>query len=43
MIGGHTPEFAFEHEIDRIRLTTNEREIDCPVAYEQLQLSPLGS
>ena len=43
VIGVHTPEFAFEHENDRIRQATNERGIDCPVAYEQLRLSPIGS
>ena len=34
VIGVHTPEFSFEHEIDRIRQATNEREIDYPVAAD---------
>jgi hypothetical protein len=34
VIGAHTPEFAFEHEIDRIRLATKERAIDYPVAVD---------
>ena len=34
VIGVHTPEFAFEHEIDRVRLATKERDIDYPVAVD---------
>ena len=34
VIGVHTPEFSFEHEIDRVRLATNERAIDYPVAVD---------
>jgi thiol-disulfide isomerase/thioredoxin len=34
VIGVHTPEFTFEHEIDRIRLATAERGIDYPVAVD---------
>ena len=34
VIGVHTPEFSFEHEIDRVREATNEREIDYPVALD---------
>ena len=34
VIGVHTPEFSFEHEIDRIRLATKERDIDYPVAVD---------
>jgi thiol-disulfide isomerase/thioredoxin len=34
VIGVHTPEFSFEHEIDRVRLATKEREIDYPVALD---------
>jgi hypothetical protein len=34
VIGVHTPEFSFEHEIDRIRLAIKEREIDYPVAVD---------
>ena len=34
VIGVHTPEFAFEHEIDRIRPAIKEREIDYPVAVD---------
>ena len=34
VIGVHTPEFSFEHEIDRIRPAINEREIDYPVAVD---------
>ena len=35
VIGVHTPEFSFEHEIDRVRLATKERDIDYPVARRQ--------
>jgi hypothetical protein len=28
VIGVHTPEFTFEHELERVREATKEREID---------------
>ena len=34
VVGVHTPEFSFEHEIDRIALATKERGIDYPVAVD---------
>ena len=34
VIGAHTPEFSFEHDIDLVRRATNEREIDYPVAVD---------
>jgi thiol-disulfide isomerase/thioredoxin len=34
VIGVHTPEFSFEHEIDRVREATRERAIDYPVALD---------
>jgi hypothetical protein len=34
VIGVHTPEFAFEHEIERIRPAVAAREIDYPVAVD---------
>jgi hypothetical protein len=34
VIGVHTPEFTFEHEIDGVRRATKEREIDYPVAVD---------
>ena len=34
VIGAHTPEFTFEHEIDRVRQATREREINYPVAVD---------
>jgi thiol-disulfide isomerase/thioredoxin len=34
VIGVHTPEFSFEHEIDRVRQATKERAIDYPVALD---------
>jgi hypothetical protein len=34
VIGVHTPEFSFEHEIDRVRKATTERSIDYPVALD---------
>jgi thiol-disulfide isomerase/thioredoxin len=34
VIGVHTPEFSFEHEIDRVRGETEERAIDYPVAVD---------
>jgi thiol-disulfide isomerase/thioredoxin len=32
VIGVHTPEFSFEHDIDLVRKTTEDRAIDYPVA-----------
>jgi hypothetical protein len=34
LIGVHTPEFSFEHEIADVRRATEEREIDYPVAVD---------
>jgi hypothetical protein len=34
VIGVHTPEFSFEHDIDRVRQATVERGIDYPVAVD---------
>jgi thiol-disulfide isomerase/thioredoxin len=34
VIGVHTPEFSFEHDIDRVRRATAERAIDYPVALD---------
>jgi hypothetical protein len=34
VIGVHTPEFSFEHEIDGVRRATNDRAIDYPVAVD---------
>ena len=34
VIGFHTPEFSFEHEIDGVRQATKEREIAYPVAVD---------
>ena len=34
VIGVHTPEFSFEHELDRVRQATTERGIDYPVAAD---------
>jgi thiol-disulfide isomerase/thioredoxin len=34
VIGVHTPEFSFEHEIARVRQATSERGIDYPVALD---------
>jgi thiol-disulfide isomerase/thioredoxin len=34
VIGAHTPEFSFEHEVDRVRQATQERGIDYPVAVD---------
>jgi thiol-disulfide isomerase/thioredoxin len=34
VIGAHTPEFSFEHEIDLVRQATKERAIDYPVAVD---------
>jgi thiol-disulfide isomerase/thioredoxin len=34
VIGVHTPEFSFEHEIERVRQATKERAIDYPVVLD---------
>jgi thiol-disulfide isomerase/thioredoxin len=34
VIGVHTPEFSFEHDIDRVRQATTDRGIDYPVAVD---------
>jgi hypothetical protein len=34
VIGVHTPEFSFEHEIDGVRQETRQRAIDYPVAVD---------
>jgi thiol-disulfide isomerase/thioredoxin len=34
VIGVHSPEFAFEHDIDAVRRATKERAIDYPVAVD---------
>ena len=34
VIGVHTPEFAFEHDIDGVRRTTSERAIGYPIAVD---------
>ena len=34
VIGVHTPEFSFEHDVEGVRRTTEEREIDYPVAVD---------
>jgi thiol-disulfide isomerase/thioredoxin len=34
VIGVHSPEFSFEHDIERVRLATMERAIDYPVAVD---------
>ena len=34
VIGIHTPEFSFEHELDLVRQATRERAIDYPVAVD---------
>jgi thiol-disulfide isomerase/thioredoxin len=34
IIGIHTPEFSFEHEVDLVRQATKERAIDYPVAVD---------
>jgi thiol-disulfide isomerase/thioredoxin len=34
VVGIHTPEFSFEHDIDLVRQATKEREIDYPVALD---------
>ncbi len=34
VIGVHTPEFAFEHDVDNVLWNTNERGIEYPVAID---------
>jgi thiol-disulfide isomerase/thioredoxin len=34
VIGVHTPEFSFEHDLERVRQTTRDRTIDYPVALD---------
>lgn len=34
VLGVHTPEFSFEHEVDRVRRATKDRAIDYPVAVD---------
>ena len=34
VIGAHTPEFPFEHDVDLVRRAVEEREIDYPVALD---------
>jgi thiol-disulfide isomerase/thioredoxin len=34
LIGAHTPEFSFEHDLDLVRRATEERAIDYPVAAD---------
>jgi thiol-disulfide isomerase/thioredoxin len=34
VVGVHTPEFSFEHDVDRVRQATRLREIDYPVALD---------
>jgi thiol-disulfide isomerase/thioredoxin len=34
VIGVHTPEFTFEHDIDRVRQATRDRDIDYPVVVD---------
>jgi thiol-disulfide isomerase/thioredoxin len=34
VVGVHTPEFSFEHELDRVRQATEERGIDYPVVVD---------
>jgi thiol-disulfide isomerase/thioredoxin len=34
VLGVHTPEFSFEHDIDLVRQATSQREIDYPVAVD---------
>jgi hypothetical protein len=34
VIGAHTPEFSFEHDVDGVRQATRERDIDYPVAID---------
>jgi thiol-disulfide isomerase/thioredoxin len=45
VIGVHTPEFSFEHDVELVRQATKERAIDYPVAvdndYEVWRRSPI--
>src|SRR5262245_51322677 len=34
VLGVHTPEFSFEHEIERVRVATADRDIDYPIALD---------
>src|SRR4051795_6715315 len=34
VVGAHTPEFSFEHDIEGVRQAVKEREIDYPVAVD---------
>jgi hypothetical protein len=34
MIGVHTPEFAFEHNVDNVRRAVRDMRVDCPVAVD---------
>jgi hypothetical protein len=34
VVGVHTPEFSFEHELDGVRMATKDRDIDYPVATD---------
>src|SRR5262245_47179006 len=34
VLGVHTPEFGFEHELDLVRAATEERDIDYPIAAD---------
>jgi thiol-disulfide isomerase/thioredoxin len=34
VVGVHTPEFSFEHDLERVRRATTERAIDYPVALD---------
>lgn len=34
VIGVHTPEFSFEHDIDRVRVASRERGIDYPIVVD---------
>jgi thiol-disulfide isomerase/thioredoxin len=34
VVGVHTPEFSFEHDLERVRKATAERDIDYPVAAD---------
>ena len=34
VIGVHTPEFSFEHDIELVRKATRERAIEYPVAFD---------
>ena len=34
VVGVHTPEFSFEHDLDRVRQATEDRSIDYPVAID---------